>query len=262
MRRRRSSLRTVDFLEEVKKVEKVETEFIRAGKIYRKTAEMVLETEFPEVSIEQRERLIEAADYKRLEAMTNVGDYFKVAIEALRTELDGLGIYLPSAMEEIVLYSETPDRDMANASFYYFNYYSGEKAEIILEIIRAVHNYWVSQSTVKFFNESKTEEFYRFMPIELVGIERVKYFYSAFVEPVVSLLGLTVGSSCLERAYETMQEYYLLQEGILDEDTLCDALARMDYYALAPSIENILESDGGIVADIAAQIRRYNPVLC
>lgn len=259
MTRRRRKQRLVL---EVEKVVTEKKEIVKAGKIFKETAELVLRTEYPEMAIEQREKLTNEADFARLDAFTEAGEYFTVAIEALKNELDSLGIYLPSAIEEAVFYSEEPDADLAGKlGFCDFTYFvdNGEKSAIILEIIRAIHDHWVARSTDEFFREA--EKFYCFMPLELVGFERVKYFHEAFVEPVLSLLHLSVDSICIERAYNDLQEAFITQEGIWDEDALYETISDLDYCCLSPSIVTVLESDGGIVEDIISQIITRNEIL-
>ena len=235
----------------------------RAGKLYKKTASQMLWNYYPEMPIAQHENMLAIGNYRQLEGFVEAEEYLKTATDAIRIELDSNGIYLPSNLDRIVLFSDDPDAELAEARSLcdIAHLTNGEKGDIALEAVKAVHDLWVMHFADHFFISSEAHKLYRFMPLELVGYERVEYFYHTFVEPLLSTLHLSVDNVYIERAYTRLQDAAFAQNNVRDKRSLCAMISGLDYHAMEYGIKHVLETDERNVAKIAAQIIERNPVL-
>lgn len=236
----------------------------KAGKIYKKMAGNILLNECPMMSVSQYKRLIDGGDFYKLENATGgLEDYARVIASAFKDRLSSPGIYIPKHLDTIILQSEDPDADLFETRDHcdLARFTNGEKGDIALEIIRAIHDLWVEKNRERFFVESEAYQLYRFMPLELIGFDRVYYYYRMYLEPLFAVLHLRVDSCYIERAYALIQDTYFIQEAILNRDTLCNALRCLKYDSMSPIIREKMQSEDAI-SWVAAQIIDQNPVLC
>lgn len=230
------------------------------GWIYRKVASNLLWEHYFELSSYEHDRELEKS-YDELEEKLGIEEYLVVAASALNDEISGSWTSLPENIYDIMLYDDNPDLRLAEVrhDMDFAHITNGEKGEIVLEVIRAVHDRWVKNSTEEFW--LIPHEMYRFMPLELIGHDRVIYYRDTYLEPLLSCLHLSVDNTYVERAYDCAQRVFFAQEGIKNRATLCSAIMNTDYYSLAESIKSTLEVDPTVVSKIANQVIEENPVL-
>ena len=237
----------------------------RAGWLYKQTASRLLWRYYPEMLVGQHTHLLEVGDYDQLEGFVEVEEYLKVVADVVKDRLTEIGISLPSNFEDVVLFAEDPGAELneARSLCAIAHLTSGEKGEFALEIVKAVHELWVASFTDHFFVKDESYKLYRFMPLELIGFERVEYFHYIYASPLFSALGLDVDNIYIERAYDHLQDAALFDGAvrIRDKESLCAVIANLDYDPLAPGIQAILKKEPRLVAKIAAQVIGHNPVL-
>lgn len=235
----------------------------KAGKLYKKTASNMLWDYYPEMPISQHENMLAIGNYRQLEGFVEAEEYIMAAVDAVASWLKTNGIYLPKNIDQIVLFSDEPDaelaeyRDLCDIA----HFANGEKGELAIEAVRAIHDLWVMHLTDHFFIEAEAYKLYRFMPLELVGYERVEYFHRTFLEPLLFTLNLSVDNVYVERVYASLQDVVFAQNGVRDKKSLCTMITGLDYYAMEYGIKHALEQDDRLVAKIAAQVIERNPVL-
>lgn len=237
----------------------------RAGGLYKQTASRLLWYYYPEMSVEQHMHLLEVGDYDQLEGFVEIEEYLKVVAGVVKDRLTEIGISLPNNFEDLILFAEDPSTALngARSLCSIIHLTNGEKGEFALEVAKAIHELWVADFTDRFFVKAESHKLYRFMPLELIGFERVEYFHYVYASPLFSALGLDVDNIYIERAYDRLQDTVLFDGAVRvrDKASLCAIITHLDYDPLAPGIQDVLKKDSRLVAKIAAQVIEHNPVL-
>lgn len=232
----------------------------KAGKIYLKIAANCVFEIIPNHSEGYYERLLDRADFYSLEFKLKLESYIRNMTSAFREVMTRPIGNIPQDLETILLKSDDPSADLRDLRnlFNSANLTNGYKGEIALEIIRPLHNLWVVKNKEDFFSLVESRERFRFMPLELIGIDRVLWYYQRFLEPFFSVIHLTVDASYIERSYIVLQETFFLARVIRDRETLREALLRLDYGT--DKITTAMR-DPETISAVAAQIIAENPVL-
>lgn len=230
----------------------------RAGKLYLEAAGLILYYVHPEMPSRRRENILRARCYDQMESLTGVGDYILAAVDAVKSELDDSGIFLPGNINHVACFDDDPDVALEESRILcdIARFTENEKARLALKAARAVHNLWVINSAGRF--GKNPNELHCFMPLELIGYARVEFIIDTFVEPLLATLNLATDSSEVEYVYEILQREFLEQNDIKDEKTLCQAIPELDYYVLSPYIRDMFKEDKILVKNVAVQIIEHN----
>ncbi len=232
----------------------------KAGKIYLKVAANFIFEDLPGMSEGYYKRLLDKGNYYDLETKLSLESYLRAMAAAFSDRVSRPIVSIPCHLDTIILESDDPDEDLRDlrGMFYAARITNGEKGEIALDIIEALHNLWVVRNKEHFHNGRESRERFRFMPLELIGIDRVLWYYQRFLEPLLSVVHLTVDASYIERGYIVRQETFFLEHGIRERDTLRLVLARLDYGV--DEINTAMRQPETIAA-VTAQVISQNQVL-
>lgn len=230
--------------------------------MYEEIGSECLRTWYPDLSPMEINSILARQDFDEIEGYIGAKDSIETCTRALRHELEHYGIRLYDGFLAAVLYAEDPEseavelRDLAERSELTGDF----KGRIAIKLLSAVHDRWVATSTSKFFDESRHNKQYMFMPLELIGLEEATKDF-IFVEPILTLIGLNPTMEELRSAYQSSQKAYLQLWNIRDAIGLWEHVSHSNYRPLNPRIIDTLKIDVSSVKNIVGSIMNRSPDL-
>ena len=82
-----------------------------------------------------------------------------------------------------------------------------DKGDIAYRAIEAVHTDWVRRNESKFFDPTRLDRQYMFLPVELIGYQDAVKDY-IFIEDILAVLTLRPESRFIEQAYKEARRRY------------------------------------------------------
>ncbi len=233
----------------VKPIRRNQVEEPKVGCIYRNVARLCFEDELPDYK--DYEAVLSRGNLEEIERFVKVRDIFLMMSTGLKQILIKDNIRLPNDFAEVMTYSEEPEYDLEEIiiEIGLRKYSKSEKAVVLLETLKVVHDEWVRIHAERFFSENKREKC-RFLQFELLGPAEVG-LHRIFIDEIFTLLGLMSDEAEITKQYWKMQEAFIKQNGIWSREDLVGFIMKADYNSLARDICDILRTDR-TVAEIMA----------
>ncbi|MBR2543478.1 hypothetical protein IKF03_02700 [Candidatus Saccharibacteria bacterium] len=149
----------------------------------------------------------------------------------------------------------------ANAAYVIGRLDKNVRAEIVFEMLEAIHDGWVSDQSADFFSYFLDREYY-YLPIELIGVGRLEPHYQAF-SPHLDVFGLeAVSWDDVLGVYERRRRAFVKKYKIKNPNDLTRLITKMGkiYLALTPEVAGAM-ANKVLAFDIMRQVVTRSPEL-
>ena len=114
----------------------------------------------------------------------------------------------------------------------------GENPRVVLDVLAAVHDYWVTDKARKFGQEGRENKRYQHLPIEMIGWKETKSDL-LFVSPILEAIGVNVNEEVLEAYYDKRVGRFFAENGLNGQEELENYILNIaDHYAPISDINN------------------------
>ena len=235
---------------------------MQASQTYLNAAWYLFRDECPEMTKIEINKILARGDIDEVESYIHLDDLFRVGVEGMKSLLEKDGIIVPDNLLEILLFSESPRKDVEDFTFVLKqhgysepdskqpNYARHRVAEIAIQVLREMHNEWIKLNSKAFFDLCRKAQRYRFMPFELIGSEAALRYRAVFDE-IAMVLGLKVHTEQLRSLYWQMQREFCNKNALYANGDLPDFLRRTDYYSSVPDVRDAIRRNPRIAIQMA-----------
>lgn len=219
-------------------------EELKVGLFYRNVARRYFERELP--GVKEYENILTRGNLAEIESFVVIKPLLQAMVDELRRQLAESKIRLPGDFLGVVTYSEEPESEAEEIAIEIGmrEYTEDEKAVILLQTLRVIHDEWVRVHSEKFFDDDVKQKC-QFLQFELLGPEAIDK-YLIFTEDVFKMFGLDVDKAKLIKCYWPMQKKFLEEKEIVSRDDLVDYIMQADYNPLSRDISDILRTNRAV----------------
>lgn len=217
----------------------------KVGLVYREVAyRLLLEEGLPVFEIEQ---LMQEGQLREIEKHVKVAAILEVASHKLCQCL-AKEVKVPRNFFWTIMFSETPRKDLEDLilQLKLFRFTKEQKVNIVIKVLKSIHNEWVRLYGKEFFRPDKTGLRCRYMQFQLIGA-RDALRYLVYINDLLELIDWKISENALRAAYSQMQNKYLTKHHLDSEETLIDFIASGEYEYLSPQIKRVLKEDRMVI---------------
>lgn len=213
----------------------------KAGLILRETAkDYLIGQSYTENEVQ---KIVERGDLNEIERLTGAISILDAVIHKLCPVLAFRDrIMPPKYLFNTLMYSEEPRKELEGFLRQIERCSEPRKAELIMLMLNSAHDEWVKLHDDWFFKSDMQDAQCLFMPLELIGFEATKRYFT-YIERVVDLFGWIVDEKLLLIAYRVVQDGFCLENQICTDEQLITYLTNARYEALSPRIKKALKGN-------------------
>lgn len=189
------------------------------GQIYLEVAKNCLENWYPDMPEKERSALLARADFEELETYIGAKSSIEAAITGFNKGCQAIRLpdyfYLPDDFVEKVIFNNDTD-GIYTYKIEEICYSAAFKDPCLLStavvlMLNTIHDEWVAHNTKKFFDESRKEKRFMFMPLMLIGWNEARKDL-IFLMPLLDKLGFHLEEEDIKARYNEMRKKFEFEE--------------------------------------------------
>ena len=191
----------------------------------------------------EAQQIVERGDLNEIERLTGAISILDAVVHKLCPVLALHDrIVPPKDLFNTLIYSDEPEAELEVFLHQLARCSEPRRAELIIMMLGTAHDEWIKLHEGEFFKPEMQYLQCQFMPLELIGFEAAKQYFT-YIERLVDFFGWVVDDKLLSIAYRVVQDDFCLQHQLCSNEQLVVYLTNAEYEMLSPRIKKALKGN-------------------